>query len=611
MNEKALYILAILLGFYCNYCNGENADGPPPNPFTGISSANDQRSKDISDHYHYVLNNLARSTGDVQQQQIHAGANKNLGDFYFSQNNFEKAVDYYLESLRMFTVLENENEIAALSKNAGEAYFGSGKLDMALEYFLASLEKYKTLEQAEEIKFLNIALANTYYDKGEYALCVNYMEEFLPGIRGQEGFNTASMLYKYGYCLKELGKSTQAIGYFQESLILFQALKRPEWELLNHIRLGELFIESGRAREALLHLDTGKGIAEKENYKLHLRQVYLLSSNALEQGGNYSAAFNELRNYSMLNDSLFNTEKETQLRDIYELNETERIDREITVLSQEKKHHRQLIRTQWVLIFGIVAGVAIITIFVLILFKQNEKQKKTNLDLVRKNLELVENEKNDLQEIVNLEEELNQKVEKYKPLQDKASQHISALNLELSLLAREGLLNENQTLYSTIQQQGEKIQQLLSGLDLPENHNNTGRPGKASVGLNGDGDLLVAILTIMERTKLFLEEGFTLDKLSSLVGSNKREVSNLINEEFGQGFNTFINNYRIKEARKMLADVEYQHYTIEAVANTVGFKSKSSFNFYFKRFTGLTPSYFKNTVMLTSYIAMDSINDQE
>ena len=41
---------------------------------------------------------------------------------------------------------------------------------------------------------------------------------------------------------------------------------------------------------------------------------------------------------------------------------------------------------------------------------------------------------------------------------------------------------------------------------------------------------------------------------------------------------------------------EYEHYTLLAIAEDCGFKSKSSFNSIFKRFTEMTPSQYKKSL---------------
>ena len=62
---------------------------------------------------------------------------------------------------------------------------------------------------------------------------------------------------------------------------------------------------------------------------------------------------------------------------------------------------------------------------------------------------------------------------------------------------------------------------------------------------------------------------------------------------FSIQFSSFINKYRIEDAKKLIVDTKHSHLTFEAIANAVGFNSKASFNAAFKKFTETTPSLYK------------------
>lgn len=56
-------------------------------------------------------------------------------------------------------------------------------------------------------------------------------------------------------------------------------------------------------------------------------------------------------------------------------------------------------------------------------------------------------------------------------------------------------------------------------------------------------------------------------------------------------FNTLVNEYRIREACRRIADHEnYGHLNLEGLSASVGFKSRTTFFNAFKSVTGLTPS---------------------
>lgn len=93
---------------------------------------------------------------------------------------------------------------------------------------------------------------------------------------------------------------------------------------------------------------------------------------------------------------------------------------------------------------------------------------------------------------------------------------------------------------------------------------------------------------------LICSPGCSIGKLSESIGCNTKYLSQIINDDYNCNFNTFINEIRIKEAcRRILAGGEWDRLTLEAIANSVGFKSRSTFSQLFKQFTGMTPTEFK------------------
>ena len=108
--------------------------------------------------------------------------------------------------------------------------------------------------------------------------------------------------------------------------------------------------------------------------------------------------------------------------------------------------------------------------------------------------------------------------------------------------------------------------------------------------------LKVKFEDLLFKEKLFLDNELTAFKLAKELGSNTNYLSALINSHYGMNFANFINQQRVEHAKKALKNDENRLLTIESIGEASGFKSKSSFNAAFKKFTGQTPSdYLKNS----------------
>jgi AraC-like DNA-binding protein len=107
-------------------------------------------------------------------------------------------------------------------------------------------------------------------------------------------------------------------------------------------------------------------------------------------------------------------------------------------------------------------------------------------------------------------------------------------------------------------------------------------------------EVKATLIAYMQKERPFLEPQLTIEELADMLKIKPRILSQVINECLNQNFFDFINRYRIEEAKRLLANPADPKITVLEVLYQVGFNSKSSFNTLFKKYTGLTPSEFKN-----------------
>jgi AraC-like DNA-binding protein len=98
--------------------------------------------------------------------------------------------------------------------------------------------------------------------------------------------------------------------------------------------------------------------------------------------------------------------------------------------------------------------------------------------------------------------------------------------------------------------------------------------------------LLVEHLMI---NKPYLEPELSLTDLAKQLKTNPTILSKLINEGFGQNFNDFINEHRIRELMGKMQMGEHRNQTLLGLALDCGFNSKATFNRSFKKLTSMSP----------------------
>lgn len=104
------------------------------------------------------------------------------------------------------------------------------------------------------------------------------------------------------------------------------------------------------------------------------------------------------------------------------------------------------------------------------------------------------------------------------------------------------------------------------------------------------------LIRSMEQDKLYLNAKLSIHDVSEKLNIPRQYISEVLNEYMDISFQDFINQYRVEEFIKRLKNDQNDHFTLLAIANEVGFNSKSSFNAIFKKHKGLTPTEFKKTL---------------
>ena len=98
----------------------------------------------------------------------------------------------------------------------------------------------------------------------------------------------------------------------------------------------------------------------------------------------------------------------------------------------------------------------------------------------------------------------------------------------------------------------------------------------------------------MTKWKPHLDNNLSLKDLAVQLGMSANQLSQLLNDTFHKNYYDFINGYRLDEFIKRYSDPKNRNFTMLSVAYDCGFNSKTTFNTFFKRITGQTPTeYFK------------------
>jgi len=111
------------------------------------------------------------------------------------------------------------------------------------------------------------------------------------------------------------------------------------------------------------------------------------------------------------------------------------------------------------------------------------------------------------------------------------------------------------------------------------------------IGISEAEALSIKLNQLFNEKELFKNSNLKIADVANELRIPSQRLSQFLNDNIGKSFSSFINEYRIEAAKKML--LQDDRYTLETIGYECGFNSKSTFYTTFKKLTGTTPANFK------------------
>ncbi|MFA6085537.1 helix-turn-helix domain-containing protein [Mucilaginibacter sp.] len=132
-----------------------------------------------------------------------------------------------------------------------------------------------------------------------------------------------------------------------------------------------------------------------------------------------------------------------------------------------------------------------------------------------------------------------------------------------------------------------------------------GKPNKKTNNVN-TSLLLRSLEQAMTVDVLFKNPNLMLSELAKVVNLTSHQLSQILNDDLGKNFTSYVNEYRINEACRMMA--KGHPFSLEAIGYEVGFNSKSTFYAAFKKLKSTTPMLYKEELTKSNQVANASLS---
>lgn len=308
---------------------------------------------------------ISQFRSEGKKRELAESLNK-LGYLYWGQDNTTKAVEVFLESIKVNEEIGNSNAIKTLCSNIGIIYLESNQFSEAATFFRKSLRINRQLRKRDGITEDLINLAQAQQGMGQHSEAVQSAEEALGLAKEVTDLGLMKTCYNIlAECHENLGKSAKALEYYDLASAISKQLTRQQMTQLES-RTREAEAETYRKEEMLRNtIDTlSEVMAINQEHQL---QIDLLS-------------------------------KEKQLKDL-EISEHQAKEKLLLAKEQNRRN----------ILFFVVGVAAILFVFIILVGIQLRLKKKAFKRLEEQNLE-IESQKKEIEHQRDLSNKQKQKL---------------------------------------------------------------------------------------------------------------------------------------------------------------------------------------------------------
>jgi serine phosphatase RsbU (regulator of sigma subunit)/Tfp pilus assembly protein PilF len=285
---------------------------------------------------------------DFSMKQMSKNLN-NIALIYLNQQFYDKAEDYLLKSLDLDLKLKDQISIANSYNNLGTIKENQNKYDEALNYYLKSLK-------------------------------IKYAE--------RDSLEIPSTLINIGVLKMNSDAYFEADTCFQQAIKYSEKTNNLKDLSLAQINLGDSYYLQGNFKEAIVIYLKAAIVCENQNYLNFLSYAYESIAMSYEELNNFEEAYKYYKLYVETNEKIHSEENSRVLNELQTKFETEKKEKEISLLKKDKELQDIELETSRRLLLVSIFGFVIFSVFIVYLIYSMRQKKIINKQIKLKNKKL-------------------------------------------------------------------------------------------------------------------------------------------------------------------------------------------------------------------------------
>ena len=306
-----------------------------------------------------------------------------------SKNN--EALTYYTKAHDIFKAKKSSKEEASALMGIGNIYSSMKSYDLALKYYDQALNYFESIKDSVFISYMFTNISEVYSSMKNFNMELEYQRKSLK-IKERIG-DDYGLVYSYSNMAGLMAKSDKkdsALYYANAAITSSTKINNQEFLSSSYHALGEVYAQFGDYSMALKNYLTAIDIARRVKNPRTEYSILKVISEAYIKLGNYKEATEALEQYIVLNDSLNNIETRKSFNELQTQFETDKKEKEISLLNERDKKRQ-------VVIYSIIVLSLLLGLLSFVLFNRFRLKKRTATELEIRNKE-ISNQKHIIEE---------------------------------------------------------------------------------------------------------------------------------------------------------------------------------------------------------------------
>ncbi len=325
------------------------------------------------EYYQQSLNVFTELRDNVGMSNIYS----NMGVVYYDQGDDVKALDNYLNSLKYAELSGDELRILTALNNIGGVYnLKPATYDKALQYYQKALPICKELGKKNELGAISVNIGSIYFARNDDKQALFYFREALKAYGNEEGslnaYNALGRLYtregKFDLAFSNLTTALELARKLNANISIAQSLKS----------LGDLYVKQGNSRDALQYYLQAEKPALAINANHELKDLYDEIYKSYAEIGDYPNAFKYQSRLSNIKDTLYNIASDKKLASIQFDFDLKQKQGEINLLTKDKALGELQVKKQKFARNAFAGGLLLVLLIAVLLFRNYQEKVKTN-----------------------------------------------------------------------------------------------------------------------------------------------------------------------------------------------------------------------------------------